>query len=249
VSGAGTGTGTGTGGTITVDPRFCGPPDTGNGGYVAGLLAAWLGGSGEITLRRPPPLGVPLAVRADGAGLVSLHDGDAVVATGTAAGSPDLDLPGPLSARDASAAAARCRLRLRPAEHPFPGCFVCGTARPDGLGILVGPVDGRDLAADVWSPDPALAGPDGAVRSEFVWAALDCPGGVGAIGDGLAAASPWVLGRFAATQNAPVRPGQPHVVLGWRIEHEGRKLLAGSAVLAPDGTVAAYARATWIQLR
>jgi hypothetical protein len=110
-------------------------------------------------------------------------------------------------------------------------------------------VAGRDLAADVWSPDPALAGPDGAVRPEFVWAALDCPGGVAAIGDGPAAALPWVLGRFAATQDAPVRAGQPHVVLGWRMEHAGRRLLAGSAVLTPDGTVAAYARATWIQLR
>jgi hypothetical protein len=58
-----------------------------------------------------------------------------------------------------------------------------------------------------------------------------------------------VLGRFAATQAEPVLAGQPHVVLGWRMEHQGRKLLAGSAVLTPAGAVAAYARATWIQLR
>jgi hypothetical protein len=235
--------------TITIDPRFCGPPDTGNGGYVAGLLAACLGGSGEITLRRPPPVGVPLAVSAGPDGLVSLLDGAAVVATGTAAGPPDLDLPGPVPAADARAAAGRSRLRLRPGEHPFPGCFVCGPGRPDGLGILPGPVAGRDLAADVWSPDPALAGPDGTVRPEFVWAALDCPGGIGAIGDAMTAGPPWVLGRFAVAVAAPVRAGQPHVVLGWRLEHEGRKLLAGSAVLTPAGAVAAYARATWVQLR
>jgi hypothetical protein len=34
---------------------------------VAGLLAARLGGAGEITLRRPPPVAVPLAIVA-GAG-------------------------------------------------------------------------------------------------------------------------------------------------------------------------------------
>jgi hypothetical protein len=25
--------------TLSIDPRFCGPPEIGNGGYVAGLLA------------------------------------------------------------------------------------------------------------------------------------------------------------------------------------------------------------------
>lgn len=235
--------------TITVDPRYCGPPGTGNGGYVAGLLAAGLGGTGEVTLRRPAPLGVPMTISPGADGLLSLGNGTAVVATIAPVGPLEVSLPAPVSVGDARAAAARSRLRQRPQEHPFPGCFVCGPDRPDGLDILPGPVPGRDLAAAVWSPDPALAGLDGAVRPEFVWAALDCPGGIAAIGDGPPAGPPWVLGRFAVTRDLPVRPAQPHVVLGWRIEHAGRKLLAGSAVLTPDGAVAAYARATWIQLR
>jgi hypothetical protein len=29
-------------GSVTVEPRFCGPPDSGNGGYVCGLVADYL---------------------------------------------------------------------------------------------------------------------------------------------------------------------------------------------------------------
>ena len=60
-------------GSIVVPGRFCGPPDTGNGGYTAGLLAARTGLAGKdgidglggltgdgaavrVTLRQPPPL-------------------------------------------------------------------------------------------------------------------------------------------------------------------------------------------------
>jgi hypothetical protein len=236
--------------TVVISPRFCGPPGTGNGGYVAGLLAARLGGSAEITLRRPPPVAVPLEITAGAGRSVSLVNGLDLIADG-APGGPDLDLPDAASLDEADAAAARSRLRSHPEEHPFPGCFVCGPDRPpgDGLGILVGPVAGRDLAADVWYPDAGLAGPDGDVAPEFLWAALDCSGGVGAIGNSFQAGPPWVLGRYAAAQAAPVRAGEPHVVAGWPIARDGRKLVAGSAVFTASGDVAAFARATWIQLR
>ena len=38
---------------LVIAPRFCGPPGSGNGGYVCGLIAGRLDGQGEITLRRP----------------------------------------------------------------------------------------------------------------------------------------------------------------------------------------------------
>ena len=56
----------------TIDPRFNGPPGSGNGGYACGLVAGLLGGPAEVTLRLPPPLGTPL--RWDGERLL---DGDA----------------------------------------------------------------------------------------------------------------------------------------------------------------------------
>ena len=241
---------TGTIDSVVVDPRFCGPPDTGNGGYVAGLLAARLGGAGEITLRRPPPVATPLEIATGAGPSVALVHGPDLIAEGVAGG-PDMPVPPAPSLAEARAAGAACRLRTHPEEHPYPGCFVCGTDRGpgDGLGIMVGPVAGRDLAADVWYPDGSLAGPDGEVGPEFLWAALDCSGGVGAIGNGAPDGPPWVLGRYAARQAGPVRAGEPHVVVGWRLEQQGRKLLAGSAVFTAAGELAGLARATWIRLR
>ena len=41
---------------IIIQNRFCGPPDSGNGGYTSGLIAKELNNPVEITLRKPPPL-------------------------------------------------------------------------------------------------------------------------------------------------------------------------------------------------
>jgi hypothetical protein len=48
--------------TLSIDRRFCGPPGSGNGGYTAGHLAALIGDSAEVTLRRPPPLETEMRV-------------------------------------------------------------------------------------------------------------------------------------------------------------------------------------------
>src|SRR5947209_19435178 len=42
--------------TIRIARRFCGPPNSGNGGYSAGILASLLAGPCECTLRKPIPL-------------------------------------------------------------------------------------------------------------------------------------------------------------------------------------------------
>ncbi|HSK25595.1 MAG TPA: hypothetical protein VK894_01620, partial [Jiangellales bacterium] len=60
-----------------VERRFRGPAESGNGGYVAGLLAARVGAvpggsAAVVTLRLPPPLETPLATVADGDGAVRL---------------------------------------------------------------------------------------------------------------------------------------------------------------------------------
>jgi hypothetical protein len=53
---------------------------------------------------------------------------------------------------------------------------------------------------------------------------------------------------LAATIVGPVRTGDPHVVLGWRIGLDGRKLGAGSAIFTDAGELVGVARATWIRL-
>ena len=236
---------------LVIPPRFCGPPDRGNGGYVCGRIAAYLDGPATVTLRRPPPLATPMAVERDGGGSVRVLDGGTVVAEATRLpASLAMEPPGPVPVPEARAAGTRCRLRAHPEEHPFPTCFVCGPGRGpgDGLRILVGPVAGRDLSADVWTPGEPLAGPDGHVRPEFLWAALDCAGGVAALADAAPDGPPFVLGRLSARQIAPAKTGEPHVVAGWRLAEDGRKVTAGSALFTATGQAVGVARATWIRL-
>jgi hypothetical protein len=227
---------------VTIDPRFNGPPDSGHGGYVSGVVATFLDGPARVRLHRPPPLGRRLEVRRTGAE-VTLLDGDAVVATAVPA-TVDLEVPAVASFAEAEAAA-----RAYPGfgKHVFSRCFACGPARAagDGLRIFPGPVPGRGIVAAPWVPDRSLAD-GGRVRAEFLWAGLDCPSGWAAIIDG--DGRPSVLGELAAAFAAPVRPDERCVVLGWALGGEGRKRFAGSAILGDDGAVRALARSTWIAL-
>jgi hypothetical protein len=237
--------------SLVIESRYCGPPDVGNGGYACGLIAAWAGGPVSVTLRRPAPLAAAMAVERDGDGAVRVLAGQHLIAE--AAPSPAslaIELPDPVPILAARAAGAGCRLRVHPEQHPFPACFGCGPDRVpgDGLRILVGRVAGRDLSADIWYPDESLARSDGEVRPEFVWAALDCAGGVGALWDTAPNSPPSVLGRLSVRQHGPVRAGEPHVVVGWRLADQGRKMLAGSALFTAGGQAVGVASATWIRL-
>jgi len=238
-------------GSLVVVSRFCGPPDSGNGGYVCGLIAGYLDGPAEVTLRKPPPLETPLNLERDGDGSVRVRHGQTLIAEASSPpNGPALQLPDPVSVRQARSAGARSHLRVHPGLHPFPTCFVCGPDRRpgDGLRILVGPVPGRELSADLWYPAAELSTTNGHVRPEFIWAALDCAGGIGAIGDAVTGRTPFLLGRLSARQIGEVKAGEPHVVIGWRLAAQGRKIVAGSALFAASGQPVAVAQATWIRL-
>jgi hypothetical protein len=223
-------------GEIVVAGRYNGPPDSGNGGYTCGLVAAATLGAGataEVTLRRPPPLDVPL--RVDGGDVL---DGDALVATATAADLSDV-MPPPFPGYDAARAAEQRYAGLY--DHPFPTCFVCGPGRAlaDGLGLRPGPLGdqlGDRVVATTWTPrEPA---------PEQGWAVLDCPG---AWALAQTDEAPIVLGRLAVETVGLPAAGQPHVVVGWRrAERDGRKHYAGTALYDAAGTLLAKGRATWI---
>jgi hypothetical protein len=237
--------------SITIDKRFCGPPNSGNGGYVCGLLANHIGASAEITLRAPPPLGQRLDIVSRTDGALDLRQGEAILATGRPAHIEVSKIP---AASYAEAEHAVRRTPFDEANHAYPTCFVCGPARAagDGLRIFAGPLsaraDHRDGAfAASWIPDANLAGDDGRVASEFVWAALDCPTGyAGAHHLALGGDETILLGRMSARIDRRPKPGDRCVVMAWPTGRDGRKLFANSALLRTDGEVLAVAQATWL---
>ena len=215
---------------LVIERKFCGPSASANGGYTCGVLASFLHGPAEVTLRLPPPLERPLELETDGG--IRLLDGDAVVAEAAPA-ELELDVPEPIAWDEAAAA----ELPEGDRESIFPECFVCGWKREDGMRIYAGPVDGRELVAATWTPSGDV------ISSEFVWAALDCPGAY-AVEFGQRG-NP-VLGRLTARVEHLPHPGERCVVMGWPLGEDGRKLYAGTAVIGEDGRLLGSARATWI---
>src|SRR5215467_7943198 len=161
--------------SFTVAARFCGPPESGNGGYTCGLLAAELGDVTECTLRAPVPLDVPLQFERTQAGAVLRHGGKILVEANptTIAIAP----PAPVTLQEAAdVMAASPALALSSngvPQHPFPTCFVCGPKRAvgDGLRIFPAPVDGG-LHVAAWVPVREFGDCDQFVRPEFLWAAM-----------------------------------------------------------------------------
>ncbi|HZF17037.1 MAG TPA: hypothetical protein VE046_13935 [Steroidobacteraceae bacterium] len=227
---------------LTIAPRFCGPPNSGNGGYVAGMLAHFSRDTLRIRLHQPPPLNTPLLVERDAAGGVQLKLQSEIVASGV----PDrlsLDVPAAPNYVEALRAA-----RNYPGfqYHLIPGCFVCGPqrARGDGLRIFATAIAERGLVAAPWMPDESIS-PSGKVLPEFMWAALDCPGYFAAFDDNRSA----LLGEFTAHVDRLVHTGESCVVIGWKVGAEGRKHRVGTALFDGNGELCARALATWIELK
>lgn len=240
-------------GSITIADRFNGPPDSGNGGYVCGRLAAFMADAGEglwpqIALRRPVPLNTALDVIRLDDGRLELMAGEEVVARAQAV-PLKLTIPGVPALKAAEGAVKNFRLYE---DHPLPTCFVCGTHRAegDGLRLFTGHVDGAPtlMVAAPWHPHPSVADEDGLVRPEIIWAALDCPGAF-AVEESVEGTGLKLLGTFAAYVDKRPMTGQPYVVSGWHIKSEGRKHFAGTALHTAGGTPLAAAQAIWIELK
>jgi hypothetical protein len=232
--------------TVVIDPRYRGPPHSGNGGYVAGLLAARLGGSGEGSFRRPVPLGRELQAAWDAAaGTATLSDQDELLVEVKRS---VVALDAPLAPSLAEANEANARYLGRRARLPFAHCLGCGTERAegDGLRIFAGPTGRDGVYAAPWTPHPAHTDAGGAVRPEFVWTALDCSGGFALMGEALRFL---VTARLAVRIDALPQAGETYVVAGWPVERGERKHRSGTAVYAPDGRVLAVGEALWVEPR
>jgi hypothetical protein len=228
--------------TLTIARRFCGPAASANGGYFCGLVAAFARESVTVRLARPPPLETALSIEYAN-GWPFVRHGEHVVAATRSGAATDL-VPPARPSHDEAVAAARRYAGF--ATHPAPLCFVCGPQRSarDGLGIFSGAI-APGVVAGPWLPDGSLDDGRGAVRDEFLWAALDCPGYAALASD----MRPMLLGELTADIRGRPTVGEPCTVVGWKIRASGRKHEAGTAVLGRAGDLLATARAIWIEPR
>ena len=230
---------------LTIDASFCGIPGLAQGGYVSGLIARLIDGPCEVKLRRTVQVGLRVdAVRCEGG--VRLESRDAVLAEA----SPtivDVEPPPVVPSWQEAEDARRCWRRVD--AHPFPNCIGCGPQRKhgEGLRIFPGPVDGRDLVASAWRPDPAFGAGDGTLAVEFVWTALDCPAWWALLFCGPPDRQQRALtGSIAVDIRSPVTIAQRLIVLGWPLGHDDRKVLAGAGIFSVEGEPLALSKQTCV---
>lgn len=230
---------------IVIGRQFCGPPNSGNGGYVCGLLSKDLQGPVTAVIRAPVPLDADLALEArDGANVLLGADG-ALIGQG---GPATQVLPEPPCVPTLEAAVEASTRYLAHTQRVHPICFTCGPEREDGDGLRVfpGQLAGAEkgVMACPWTPHVAFAGADGTVPAEVVWAALDCPGFFAWVEkEGRHGA---LLGTMTGEILDPPVAGETYVILAWPIVREGRKEIAGVALFDRAGRLLARAHQVWI---
>ncbi|MGE0115444.1 MAG: hypothetical protein AB7T07_11265 [Steroidobacteraceae bacterium] len=228
---------------IRIDSRFNGPPDSANGGYVCGLMAAAVNQPLSVRLYKPPPLDTDLRLLFDTvSGKWHLKRDEQLIAAANVS-HVHAHVPKPPSYVEALDASVHYTGHQ---HHIFPSCFVCGPQRAvdDGLRIFAGKLPGSNIVAAPWLPHASLADGSGKVRPEFIWAALDCPGYFASVMPGRTA----LLGELAVHIDRSVHVDEPCVIIGWQILIEGRKHKVGTALFDEDGERCAVGVATWVEM-
>lgn len=230
--------------TITIEARFRGPPHSGNGGYVAGLLAHHAGGHRAVMMRAPAPLDAPLQLHGE-TEPVCLRHGDTLVAEAALADPATLPIVPPAP----TLLAARAAGERAVSYHPI--CFCCGdrVAPGEGLNVQTGQLADapKGHVAGIWTVEPSLCDPDGRASEEHVWAAIDCPGFYA-----------WVAfegrhGALTGTMQAAVLEwpgaGEACIVLAWPLQQlSERRRTAGVALFGADRRLMARGVQTWIKM-
>ena len=240
---------------VTIDKRYCGPPDSGNGGYCGGLLGRYFDGVFTVRLSAPVPLDTALNIAEDdlSSSTLYLRDREQVVVTASSGDGLDLAVPQCPSTELVEEAETRFKGFI---NHPFPTCFVCGPDRKidDALCLFTGPVGGSakassPMVAAQWTVDGAYCDESGIIQKEFLCAALDCPSSFGILEEPEnLRLVPMVLGSLTVEISGMLSAGERAVVIGWPIHRSGRKATGGTAIFNASGECVAKAKALWISL-
>lgn len=247
---------------INVPGRFRGPPESGNGGFVAGMLADRLLRKStaadeeavEVTLRAPTPLDRPMQLLNSDEDNLQLILGETLIAEARRT-TLTLEVPAPpsfaaaLAARPDSPSLQNDLNPFVPDRRGFhPICFCCGAdVEPDeGLHVYAAPVEGFEGVAAAWRPSLVFADADGLLPPPILWAGLDCPGQFAYLNAGILTG---MLGRITGRILAPVKADQNLVIIGWCLEVERSKHFAGTALFDESGELCGYTKQVWIGRR
>lgn len=229
---------------IIVGQQYCGPPTSGNGGYVCGLMAGLLEGPVTGILRAPVPLATPLDPAVEEGSVRLLGPFGTLIGEARAADPLLLPTPPPPPVFDAAAEAGRRFPGLTRVFHPL--CFTCSDRPAEGVGLRVftGQIEGAEegAVAGTWTCHPVFSDANGLAPLEVVWAAMDCPGSVAWLVRGGAGG---LLGTMSCEVLRRPAVGEPCVITAWPIEATGRKSIAGVALFS-DGKLIARAHQIWI---
>ena len=243
---------------ISIDSRYNGPINCGNGGYISGLLASFIEGDAEIRINAAFPIETPLHLKSLDTGIGVYRD-DIVSANTVLLGSArpislTLEIPSPPSLARAKRAGERFHfIHLSDPK----GCYVCSPIRSqeEGLHVYCGglnPTQEKEkeniIVAGVWRPRENLSNAEGKVDAIYVWSALDCPGAYA-----IKAAEPesniQLLGTCSGSIKAALNPEEDYIVSSWQAApQQGRKRFMGVAIHDQNRHLMACAHQIWIDI-
>ncbi len=228
---------------MIIEKRFNGPPHSGNGGYVCGMIAKEIENTVSVTLLKPPPLEVPMILTKEDEHW-ELRKNRTIIAKAEE-GFVSIEPPVIPSMADA----VLCESRYSGFEkHIFPECFVCGPNRNehDGLRLFAGISGTKDYVAGPLRTFDNLYDSNGVMKTEFIWAALDCPGAY-AITE-ISEEKFMLLGRMTVDIKEDIKKEDNLIVMGWYLGSDGKKNVSGTAIIDSDQNIKAVAKSIWIEV-
>lgn len=228
--------------TIRIPSRFNGPVNAANGGYICGVLSRHLPWDAEFRLKKMIPVEQDLTLEV-GADSANLYAGESIYITAHPGG-VNKRMPPPNPGFEAAKIASKKYIG-RQVATAYGQCFVCSLLRPDdGMQIHAGQTEDPEVYASHWIPEDYMMEGE-KIATEFIYAALDCPGAYAAMGT---TQKELLLGTFAVHIDGEIQAGEQCVVTAWCSERAGRKSFSHTALYGADESLVARADAIWFQM-